>query len=252
MTTNRRLVLVTGASRGIGRAIAIEFGARGCTVIINHFGDTTRAEETANEVRRRGGEAVVVEADVSQPDAVAQLDHETARYGIVDVLVNNAGICPFEDFFEITPELWDRVHGVNLKGVFLVTQAVTRRMVAAEKQGRVISISSISAFTGGAQQAHYCPTKAGVSSLMKSLAVVLGPQGITCNSVQPGVIHTDINDADLKDATKRQSIESRVPLGIGKPEDVAGLVALLAEPGASYVNGADIVCDGGLTVNVGT
>jgi L-rhamnose 1-dehydrogenase len=170
----------------------------------------------------------------------------------VDVLVNNAGICPFRSFFDIDVELWDRVHHVNLRGAFLVTQAVTRRMVDVGRPGRVISVSSISAWTGGVLQTHYCPTKAGVSALMKSLALVLGPKGITCNSVLPGIITTDINRVDLARPGRQEFFAERIPLGLGTPEDVAGAITLLARPEAAYINGAELLCDGGLIVNPGT
>ncbi|RJO73732.1 SDR family oxidoreductase [Nocardia panacis] len=249
-----RLVLVTGAARGIGRAVAEAFGRHGARVVVNHPpGEQDSAELTADLVSAAGGTPIVVEADIGDAEAVAALDAAVAAHGVVDVLVNNAGICPFADFFEITPELWDRTHEVNLRGAFLLTQAVTKRMVRAGRTGgRVIAVSSISAFTGGAHQAHYCPTKAGLSAFMKSIAIALAPHQITCNTVQPGIIATDINRADLATPGRRGAIEARVPLGIGRPEDVAAAVVLLADPGARYITGADLVVDGGLTINPGT
>jgi L-rhamnose 1-dehydrogenase len=248
-----RLVVVTGASRGIGRATAVAFGGLGDTVVINHPGETDAAAETAQQVEAAGGRAAVIEADIADPAAVARMDHQIAHeHGVVDVLVNNAGICPFRSFFDIDVELWDRVHHVNLRGAFLVTQALTRRMVTDGRSGRVISVSSISAWTGGELQAHYCPTKAGISALMKSLALILGPKGITCNSVLPGVIATDINRDDLARPERQDFFAKRIPLGLGRPEDVAGAITLLARPEAAYINGAELLCDGGLVVNPGT
>jgi L-rhamnose 1-dehydrogenase len=248
-----RVVLVTGAARGIGRATAARFGRDGADVAINHPpGERERAEETACLVAEGGGTPFLVEADLADPQAVARMAAAVERrFGTVDVLVNNAGICPFTDFSDISVELWDRVHHVNLRGAFLVTQAITRGMVAAGKGGRVISVSSISAYVGGAQQVHYCPTKAGISSLMKSLAIVLGPAGITCNAVLPGAIATDINADDLARPGKREYFEGRIPLGrIGQPEDVAGAIWLLSQPEAGYVNGAELLVDGGFFVNL--
>ncbi|MGH3663277.1 MAG: SDR family NAD(P)-dependent oxidoreductase [Micromonosporaceae bacterium] len=248
-----RVVLVTGAARGIGRATAARFGREAARVAVNHPPrEREAAEETARLVAAGGGTPFLIEADVADPDAVQRMADEVAReLGPVDVLVNNAGICPFADFFDIDLALWDRVHQVNLRGAFLVAQTVTRGMVAAGKGGRVISVSSISAYVGGAQQTHYCPTKAGVSSLMKSLAIVLGPSGITCNSVLPGAIATDINAEDLAQPGKREYLEGRIPAGrIGRPEDVAGAIWLLSTPEAGYVNGAELLVDGGLFVNL--
>lgn len=247
-----RVVLVTGAARGIGRAIAAAFGGEGARVAINHPGEREAAAETARLVSEAGGEPLLVEADVADPAAVSRMAREVDdALGPVDVLVNNAGICPHVEFFDIDVDLWDRVHHVNLRGVFLVTQEVTRRMVAAEHPGRVISIASISSWVGGALQTHYCPTKAGVSSLMKSLAIVLAPHGITCNAVLPGVIETDINREDMARPVRRESVEARIPLArLGRPEDVAGAVTLLARPEAAYINGAELLCDGGMFVNL--
>ncbi len=247
-----RVVLVTGASRGIGRATAIAFGAEGARVVVNHPGEPDEAAEAAARIEEAGGTALVIEADVADPRAVEVLARRVDEvFGPVDVLVNNAGICPHVEFFDIDVDLWDRVHNVNLRGVFLVTQAVTRRMVEAGRPGRVISVSSISALVGGLLQTHYCPTKAGVSSLMKSLAIVLAPYGITCNAVLPGVIATDINAEDMARPGRREYVERRVPLGrLGRPEDVAGVITLLARPEASYVNGAELLCDGGMLVNL--
>jgi len=248
-----RAVLVTGAARGIGRATAARFGAEGARVAINHPpGERDHAEVTAALVTEAGGEPYLVEADVADPAAVAAMAaavHE--EFGPLDVLVNNAGICPFRDFFDIDVELWDRVHHVNLRGVFLVTQAVTRRMVDAGRGGHVVSVSSISAWVGGAQQVHYCATKAGISSLMKSLAIVLGPHGITCNAVLPGLIETDINRADLERPGKREAFARRIPLRRGgQPADAADAIWLLTQPEARYVNGAELLVDGGMFVNL--
>lgn len=248
-----RRVLVTGAARGIGRATAVRFGQEGARVAINHPPDEREhAEHTAELVTAAGGEPYLVAADVADPAQVqAMADAVHAEFGPLDVLVNNAGICPFADFFDIDLELWDRTQHVNLRGVFLVTQAMTRRMVEAGRGGRVVSVSSISAWVGGSRQVHYCTTKAGISSLMKSLAIVLGPHGITCNAVLPGTIETDINRDDLARPGKREMFAARIPLGrTGVPDDIAGAIWLLTRPEAGYVNGAELLVDGGMFVNL--
>jgi L-rhamnose 1-dehydrogenase len=252
-TDEPQRVLVTGAARGIGRATAVRFGRDGARVAVNYPpGEREHAQRTADLVTAAGGEPYLVAADVADPaqvSAMAEAVH--AEFGPLDVLVNNAGICPFADFFDIDVELWDRTHQVNLRGVFLVTQAFTRQMVAAGRGGRVVSVSSISAWVGGSQQVHYCATKAGISSLMKSLAIVLAPHGITCNAVLPGTIETDINREDLARPGKREMFAQRIPVGrTGVPDDVAGAIWLLTRPEAGYVNGAELLVDGGMFVNL--
>jgi L-rhamnose 1-dehydrogenase len=252
-TPDIRTVLVTGSARGIGRATAARFGAEGARVVVNYPpGELAFAEETAALVRSGGGTALLVEADVGDPSAVARMAEVVhAEWGALDVLVNNAGICPFADFFDIDLELWDRVQHVNLRGVFLVTQAFTRKMVSAGRGGRVISVSSISAWVGGSQQVHYCTTKAGISSLMKSLAIVLGPHGITCNAVLPGAIATDINRDDWTNQEKVDYLSKRIPVGrMGEPKDVGEVIWLLSQPGSAYMNGSEVLVDGGLFVNL--
>lgn len=248
-----RTVLVTGSARGIGRATAARFGKEGARVVVNYPpGERDHADETARLVADGGGSSLLVEADIADPQAVQRMAAEVhEEWGALDVLVNNAGICPFRDFFDIDLELWDRVQHVNLRGAFLVTQAFTKKMVDEGRPGRVISVSSISAWVGGSQQVHYCATKAGISSLMKSLAIVLGPHGITCNAVLPGAIATDINKDDWTNAEKLDYFNKRIPVGrIGQPDDIAGVIWLLSQPEASYVNGAEVLVDGGMFVNL--
>lgn len=253
MTMNEsRVVLVTGASRGIGRATAISFGETGARVAINHPGEDEAAAEVARLVREAGGEPYLVRADVGIPAEVrAMVADVIDHWGCIDVLVLNAGICPLVPFLETDEALWDRVHSVNLKGAFLTGQAVARHMIARGKGGRIIGMSSISAWTGGAEQVAYCPTKSGMSALMRAMATALGQYGITCNAVLPGEIETDINRDDLARPGKRAYMESRIPLRrIGEPRDVGDFVRLLAEEGARYVTGAELVVDGGLLVDL--
>jgi L-rhamnose 1-dehydrogenase len=250
MDLSGKSALVTGGSRGIGRAIAARLARAGASVAVN-FNDTEAADLVAG-IGERGGRALAIQADVADKAAVeAMIEAVVQEFGGLDILVNNAGICPFHDFLSMPEELWDRVHDVNLKGAFLCSQAAAKQMVAQGRGGRIISISSISAYVGGAMQTHYTPTKAGIHSLMTSLAIVLGPHGITCNSVLPGTIATDINRDDLSEPGKRESMERRIPVGrIGDPDDIAGPVCFLATEEARYVNGAALLVDGGLFVNL--
>ena len=250
MDLTGKRALVTGGSRGIGRAICERLARAGAAVAVNFHG--THPIEALARIEADGGRAIAVQADVANEDDVRRMFDETrAAFGGLDILVNNAGICDFHDFLDMPVELWDRTQAVNLRGAFLCSQAAARLMVEQGTGGRIITVSSISAYVGGAQQTHYTPTKAGDLSLMNSLAIVLGPHGITCNSVLPGTIATDINREDLSAPEKRAYMEKRIPVGrIGAPEDIAGPVCFLASDEARYVNGSALLVDGGLFVNL--
>ena len=252
MTLQGKVALVTGASRGIGRGIALRLAADGARVVVNHPGEEALAQAAVEEIKERGGSALALEADVSQADQVEAMFEGTVKaFGGLDILVNNAGICPFVEWFDMTEEIFERVHQVNLKGAFLCSHQASRIMRDQGRGGRIISLSSISALVGGSFQTHYTPTKAGIRSLMQSLAIVLGPYGITCNSILPGTILTEINREHYQDPVVFARDSGRVPLGrLGQPEDIAGVAAFLASDDARYVNGADILVDGGLFVNL--
>jgi glucose 1-dehydrogenase len=246
-----KTAIVTGAGSGIGQGIARRLGRDGARVVIDYVGSQGGAEETRREVEAAGGQAVVVQADVTKPDDIEKLV-ETAwtQFGRADVLVNNAGMEKKSAFWD-TPEAdFDRVLAVNLKAPFFLTQAFVRRLQAAKLPGRVINISSVHedmAFPGFAT---YCCSKGGLRMLMRNLAVELGPLGITVNNIAPGAIATPINTALLNDKPKLDALLKNIPLGrLGTPEDVAGLAAFLASDDASYVTGATFLVDGGLMRN---
>jgi L-rhamnose 1-dehydrogenase len=245
-------VLITGASRGIGRATAIECARHGADVALNWLKDRQGIDETLAEVARLGRRAVEVEGDVALAESAERfVAAAAAALGGVDVFVSNAGICPFHAFLDTPIEVFERTMAVNLHGAYYMTQAAARQMKRQGTGGALIAISSISALVGGGMQAHYTPTKAGVHSLMQSCAIALGPYGIRCNSVMPGTIATDINKEDLADPAKRAYMEKRIPLGrLGEPGDVAGCVVFLASDLARYVTGASVLVDGGLFVNL--
>ena len=245
-----KVVIVTGAARGIGRAIALGFGREGARVVIADIRDE-QGEETARLVTEAGGQGLFVHTDVSRRAEVEAMVQKTLdAFGTIHVLVNDAGICPFEDFLTMPEEIWDRVQDVNLKGTFLCSQAVARVMVEQGIHGRIVNISSISSFVGGAQQAHYCASKAGINLLTASMAIALGPHGITCNAVLPGPIETDINREDLANEEKRNYFINRTPLRrIGQPEDVVGPVLFFASDDAAWCTGATLVVDGGILIN---
>lgn len=252
MAGNTRTALVTGASRGIGRGIAIALASAGYAVGLNYESNDIAAREAADEISATGGSATLLQADMAEPAEVqAMVDHALQELGHLDVVVLNAGICPFRPFLELTEEVWSHTIAVNLTGAFVAAQAASRAMVDHGKGGRVIFISSISGLVGGAEQAHYCATKAGMLGLMRSMAISLGPHGITCNAVMPGPVTTDINREDFATPGKTEYFESRIPVGrIGEPRDIGDVVKLLARDESRYINGAEIVVDGGMLVNL--
>jgi L-rhamnose 1-dehydrogenase len=254
-----KAVIVTGGSRGIGRAIAVECARQGADVLVNYWGSNdasygrgSAAAEVIAEIRALGRRATLVEADVASPAAAQKLvDAALEAFGRVDVLAANAGICTFHAFLDLPAELLKRTMEVNLHGSFYVTQAVARQMRAQGQGGAIVATSSISALVGGGLQTHYTPTKAGVLSLMQSCAIALGPFGIRCNAVLPGTIATDLNKEDLASPEKLAYMRGRIPLGrLGQPEDVASVVVFLASDMARYVTGAAVLVDGGLFVNL--
>ena len=252
MMLQGKTALVTGGSRGIGRAIALGMARQGARVAINFHQDETDAREVVSLIEGAGGAAIALGGDVAEPKTATDFVAGALReFGRVDVFVSNAGICPFHAFLDMPPEVLERTMQVNLHGAYYMVQAAARQMVEQGDGGSIIAISSISALVGGELQTHYTPTKAGVLSLMQSTAIALGPHGIRCNALLPGTIETDINRSDLAAPEKRTYMEGRIPLGrLGKPEDLAGPAVFLASDMARYVTGAALLVDGGLFVNL--
>jgi len=249
-----KTALVTGASRGIGRETALRLAGRGVAVVVNcPPDDEAAANEVVAHIRTAGGRALTITADISQSDQVHRMvERAQSELGPIQILVNNAGICPMQEFLTMDEQLFRRVQDVNVFGAFLCSQLIARDLVARGLPGRFVFVSSISAWVGGAMQSHYCPSKAAVSALMKSLAIVLGPAGINCNAVLPGVVMTDINRSLLQPGQPlRGHFEKRVPLGrIGEPEDVADVILFLCEDASRYMNGSEVLIDGGMFVNL--
>jgi L-rhamnose 1-dehydrogenase len=249
-----KTALVTGASRGIGRETALRLARRGVTVVVNFPpGEERQAEEVVAAIQAQGGGATAIAADVSQSDQVHDMIAKAQKdLGPIQILVNNAGILPFHEFLTLDEELFRHVQDVNVFGAFLCSQLIARELVQRKLPGRFVFVSSISAWVGGAMQTHYCPSKAAVSALMKSLAIVLGPFGINCNAVLPGTILTDINRALLQPGQPlRDHFEKRIPLGrLGEPQDVADVILFLCEDASRYMNGSEVLVDGGMFVNL--
>jgi L-rhamnose 1-dehydrogenase len=253
MLLKDKVLLITGASAGIGRAVAIEAARQGADVAINYFDATdAAANDTVSAINATGRRGIAVKGDVAQADsAPAFIEAAVKAFGKVDVFVSNAGICPFHAFLDMPREIFERTMTVNLHGAYFMIQAAAQQMMKQGKGGSIIGVSSISAYVGGEYQTHYTPTKAGILSMMNSVAIALGKHGIRCNAVLPGTIQTDINKEDLSDPKKRAYMEGRVPLGrLGVPEDLAGPVIFLASDMARYVNGAALLVDGGMFVNL--
>jgi L-rhamnose 1-dehydrogenase len=252
MLLEGKTVLVTGASAGIGRAVAIGCARHGADVALNFNSDVAGAQAAVAEIEALGRKGVAIQGDVADPaTATAFVAQAVAALGRVDVLVNNAGICPFHAFLDMPVETFERTMRVNLHGAYFMVQAAANQMVAQGDGGSIIAMSSISALVGGEYQTHYTPTKAGLHSLMQSVAIALGKHAIRCNSLFPGTILTDINKDDLADPAKRSYMEGRIPLGrLGQPEDLVGPTVFLASDLSHYVTGASLLVDGGAYVNL--
>jgi 3-oxoacyl-[acyl-carrier protein] reductase len=239
-----QVVLITGAARGIGRASALEFAARGATVIVNYLSSEDEAQALVAEIDKGGGKAAAVQADVQDGRAVLTLvDTVIERYGRIDALVNNAGITrdaltPMMDDSE-----WDDVLAVNVGGAFRVARAVARPMLLA-KRGRIVNVSSVAANKGGRGQANYAASKAALEGFTRSLAVELAPKGILVNAVAPGVIVTEMSRR-VREEAETEVLSKILLKRYGTAEEVAGVIAFLASEAASYITGAVIPVDGG-------
>jgi 3-oxoacyl-[acyl-carrier protein] reductase len=242
-----RGALVTGAGRGIGRAIALKLGAAGAKVVVNYNASQSAAEEVVEVITSAGGEARLYQADVSKSEEVdAMINALTKEWGAVDILVNNAGITRDNLMMRMSSDEWDAVIDTNLRSVYYCTKAVLRTMLR-NRWGRIISVSSVVGLTGNAGQANYAAAKAGIIGFTKSIAREVGSRNITANAIAPGFIETDIT-ASLPAEVKEAMLQS-IPMGhYGQPDDVANIALFLASDLASYVTGQVINADGGMVM----
>lgn len=243
-----KVALVTGAARGIGKAIALQFAQMGATVVINYSGSKEKAEEVLSEVRELGADGCTYQCNVADFEAVGQMMADVVqKYNKIDILVNNAGITKDGLLMKMSEEDFDAVVNVNLKGTFNCIRQVTRQMLK-QRGGRIINMSSIVGIMGNAGQVNYSATKAGVIGITKSVAKELASRGITVNAIAPGYVQTDMTDV-LSDSVK-EKIVNTIPLNrMGQSEDIAKTAGFLASEGAAYITGQVISVDGGMSIN---
>lgn len=247
MKLEGKIALVTGAGGGIGRGIAVELAANGADVVVNYRSDQDEAEETARQVRAHGRQALVVGADVGQPDQVdglfAALDD---AFGRIDILVNNAGHGGGKRVHESTFEDWERVIRSNLHGPFLCSRLAAQRMIAQGGGGRIVNITSVHQEACTAGGGAYCASKAGLRNLTRTMALELGPYGVTVNNVAPGMILTAMNQRALDDSDYLDFAEALIPLRrAGRPSDIARMTVFLCSDDGGYCTGSTHFVDGG-------
>lgn len=247
MNLSGKVALVTGASRGIGRQIAVTLAGYGATVIVNYNGSEAKAAEVVEEIAANGGTAEAIQCSVSDYEKAGEMiSGIVKKYGHLDIVVNNAGITRDNLIMKMSEEDFDAVIDTNLKGAFNCTKHVAHQMLK-QKSGRIINISSVSGVMGNAGQANYCASKAGLIGLTKSVARELGSRGITVNAVAPGFIKTEMTDVLPEDVKK--AMGEQIPLKrFGETKDIAETVAFLASEGAAYITGQVISVDGGMAM----
>ncbi len=245
-----KVALVTGGARGIGRGIVLSLAQAGADVAINFVSSEQEAEKVSQEVKDLGRRSLTVRADVSKKTEVEFMAGEVAKsLGKIDILVNNAGILSSEPFLEMKEETWDKMIATNLKGEFLVAQAIAKQMVSQKTGGRIINIASIASGqvgTGFLNLAHYCASKGGIVAMTEAMALELGAYKINVNAIAPGAIETDMTKGMLTDEKTKGGFLARIPKGrIGQPQDIGAMAVFLASDESDYCTGATFYVDGG-------
>ncbi|HZL51935.1 MAG TPA: glucose 1-dehydrogenase [Terracidiphilus sp.] len=254
MRLQGKTAIVTGAGTGIGQAIAIAFAQEGAAVVIDYVGNASISKDTIARIDAMEGKSLGIEADISIPEQVNALIHQTvAAFGKLDIFVNNAGIEKKFAFVDYPLEEWQKIMAVNLTGPFLCSQAAAKQMIVQGGSGRIINISSIHEDLPMPTNAPYCASKGGLRMLMRTIAVELAPHQITVNNIGPGAIYTPIDKDVESDAKLNDRILAEIPMGRwGKPEEVAQLAVYLASDDAAYITGSTHFIDGGMLRNAGS
>ncbi|KAF5519480.1 L-rhamnose-1-dehydrogenase [Colletotrichum aenigma] len=259
-----KIAAITGGTTGIGRAITLEYLRQGANVAVNHLGlpqDEKHRHsllEEAESLAKAGtkdqptGQLIELAGDVTNPETGKTLvSAAVKKWGGLDVFVANAGIFKAAEFLTLEKEVFDKSMQVNVNGAFYSCQAAANQMVKQGRGGSIIGISSISALVGGGLQTHYTPTKAAVLSMIQSMAIALAKDKIRCNALLPGTIHTQLAEPDMQNEEKRKYLQQRIPMGVGKPQDLAGPAVFLACPELSgFMTGSQVLVDGGMFVNL--
>jgi len=243
-----KVAIVTGARRGMGRTHALKLAEAGAKVAVSDI-SLEDCQKVVKEIEKNGGKALTVKCDVTKKEEVEKMVRETIeKWGKIDILVNNAGICQFKPFLELAEEEWDKTLDINLKGYFLVAQAVTKEMIK-RKSGSIINIASVAMGQTGVgfpALVHYCASKGGIVAMTEAMALELAPYNIRVNAISPGAIETPMIDPLKTDPKMMEGTLVRIPMHrVGKPEEVSNLVLFLASDASSYMTGSDVVIDGG-------
>ena len=245
MRLQGQVALVTGAQQGIGQAIALAYGREGAHVVVNYLDDAAAAEDIVRHIQQGGGQAVAVAGSVAQADDIAAMVDAGEVFGGVTILVNNAGIFPRVPFFEMTSEHWDEVLNVNLKGAFLCTQMVTRKMAERHQHGAVINLASGAAFRSSPRGVHYVSSKAGIVGLTRATALELAPYHIRVNAIAPGITDTAQPRYGMTEE-ELYATGDQVPLGrVATPEDIADMAVFLASAESKHITGQTLHVNGG-------
>src|SRR6056297_2078211 len=245
MTLKNKVAIVTGARRGIGKAIALELAKKGASVVVSDI-NLEEQKQVVEEIKELGQKALAIKADVTSREEVENMVQKTIdKFGRIDILVNNAGISGLKPFQDITEEDWDKVLDINLKGNFLCTKAVSKHMIKQES-GKIISIASIAGKVGFRNASAYCASKAGIVNLTKELALELAPKNMNVNAIAPGIIKTKMTEDMLEDENQKKALMQSIPLNrAGGPEEIGKAAAFLASNDADYITGHTLVIDGG-------